>query len=196
MFMCIFYMAIWIFRDRNADIRTTSYTFTLYNSFICSVLSIYYYFTGSTQSVLLLLASLFGYMLADVYYGYIHYHNLMCGFNGYPHHFIYLFVGLYAMYYDWLIAYGIFTIAEISTFILNIKYYFGINNFIIYFLIFISFLLFRVLLWGYIIFKNWDITKKYMLTGAVSITSLFFHVYWTYIHGIKFWKKYISRNTQ
>ena len=94
-FMCIFYMVLWIFRDRNADIRTLSYTFTLYNSFICSILSIYYYFTGSIQSILLLVASLCGYMLADIYYGFIHYHNLMCGFNGYAHHFIYLGVVLY-----------------------------------------------------------------------------------------------------
>lgn len=194
-FMCIFYMVLWIFRDRNADIRSLSYTFTLYNSFICSILSIYYYFTGSIRSVLLILASLTGYMLADTYYGFIYYHNLMRGFNGYIHHIIYLVLVLYTLYYDWMNTFGLFVITEIPTFILNLKHYFGINNFLIHFIIFLGFLMFRVLLWGFIIFKNWGTAKKYIFTIAIAIPALFLHIHWTSIHGIKLWKKYISQWT-
>lgn len=192
LFMCIFYMGIWIFRDKTADIRSTSYTFTLYNSLFCSILSTYYYFTANTYSVLLAVSSLAGYMLADMYYGRIHYHNLMCGFNGYIHHAVYLVFVLYALYYDWISVFGLFSITEIPTFILNMKYYFGINNFPMDFIIFIGFLLLRVFVWGFLFLKNTDIAKKYLATSVVCIPAFFLHIHWTSIHGMKIWKKYIA----
>lgn len=191
--MSLFYMFAWIFRNKSADIRSTSYTFTLLNSLFCSILSVYYFFTGSIGAVLLALASFSSYMLADVYYGRIHYHKLMCGLNGYAHHIVYFLIIYYVFYYDYVSVFGILLLSEIPTLILNIKYYFGILGVPIDFSIFIGFLLFRVLGLVFVIYQNieFGIDNKFAL--VVSSTSLLLYTYWTYIHGTKIWKKYISQ---
>jgi hypothetical protein len=191
--MSLFYMFVWILRDRNADIRSTSYTFTLLNSLFCSILSVYYFFTGSIGAVLLALASFSSYMLADMYYGRIHYHKLMCGLNGYAHHIVYILVVFYVFYYDYANAFGIFFLSEIPTLILNIKYYFNISNFPVDFSIFMGFLLFRVLGWGFVIQQNMTFAIDNKFALVVSSACLLLHMYWTYIHGTKIWKKYISQ---
>lgn len=191
--MSLFYMFVWIFRNKSADIRSTSYTFTLLNSLFCSIFSLYYFFTGSIGAVLLALASFSSYMLADMYYGRMHYHNLMCGLNGYAHHIVYFLLAFYAFYYDLVNIFGIFLIAEIPTLILNIKYYFGISNFPIDFSIFMGFLLFRVLGWGFFIQQNMTFAIDNKFTLIVASACLLLHMYWTYIHGTKIWKKYISQ---
>jgi hypothetical protein len=190
-FMCIFYMVLWMFRDRNKDIKTLSYTFTLYNSIICSILSIYYYFTGSVYVALFIAASLFGYMLADNYYGFIHYHSLMCNLNGYMHHFVYILFFLYFMYYDHINIIASYILCEIATLCLNIKYVFRSDSFLLHLIILLAFILFRVFYWGFITYKNVDIAIAYKTMGIMSVGALFLHTYWTYIHGIKLWKKYI-----
>lgn len=191
--MSLFYMFAWILRDRNADIRTISYTFTLFNSFFCSIFSLYYFFTGSIAAVLIAFASFSSYMLADMYYGRMHYHKLMCGLNGYAHHIVYFLVIFYVFYYDYVNVFGILLLSEIPTFILNIKYYFGILGVPIDFSIFMGFLLFRVLGLVFVIHQNieFGIDNKFAL--VVSSTSLLLYMYWTYIHGTKIWKKYISQ---
>jgi len=190
--MCVFYLGVWIFRDKNADIRSTAQLFSLYNSFFCSVLSIYYFLTGSVFSVFLIIASLFSYTIADIYYGYFHYHHIMCGLNGYAHHFVYLCFCQYLIYIGYSNINAAFAISEIPTFLLNIKYVFQMESFPLQLLILFGFIIFRVIIWGAFIVLNMDTAKKYITTGIFSIGTLILHIHWTSIHAYKTWKKYIA----
>lgn len=188
----IFYMIVWMFRNRSSHVRELSYTFTFYNSLLCSVLSIYYLFSASKKACLLALASMCSYMLADMYYGWIHYHSFMCGLSGYLHHIAYFIVILYSIYYDWINVYGAFLIVEIPTFLLNIKYFFQYEGFAMDFSIFVGFLLFRVLGWGLLIQQNMDIAREYKFTLSTTFVALLLHIYWTGIHGRKIIRKYFG----
>ena len=189
---CIFYMFIWIFRDKNADIRSTGQLFSLYNSAFCSVLSIYYFFTGSVYSALLISASFFSSTIADIYYGYFHYHSIMCKPNGYIHHIVYLLFWTYLIYYDFINIIANFTLCEIATFFINVKQVFRIDSLLIQLSILVSFIVFRDLWWGYLMYKNPDVFKKYIPTAIVSSLSLFLHIQWTITHANKTWK-YITK---
>jgi len=188
----IFYMTVWIFRNREKPIRELSYTFTFYNSLFCCILSVYYFFTTNRTAAIMSLASICSYMLADVYYGALHYHSLMCSLNGYAHHIVYFIVALYTLYYDWMNAAGIFLLSEIPTMILNIKYFFQQSGFTMDVSIFMGFLLFRVLGWGFIIQQNMDIGLEYKFTLSIAGLALLLHIYWTFIHGKKIWRKYLQ----
>jgi hypothetical protein len=191
--LSIFYMFVWIFRDKNADIRSTGQLFSLWNSLFCSVLSIYYIFTGSIYAALIIGASLCSYIIADVYYGYFHYHNIMCSPNGYIHHFIYILFFIYIIYNDFANIIAGFSLSEIPTFLLNLKHVFQIESFYLQLLILLSFMLFRVLYWGFLIYKNINTAIEYKFSGIISSVSLLLHIQWTWIHGCKTWKKYISK---
>lgn len=185
---CIFYVFVWISRDKNANIQTTSQLFSFYNSFFCSVLSIYYFFTGSVRSVLLIAACFFSSTLADMYYGYNHYHSIMCKPNGYIHHVIYLIIWIqYLIWFDMMSATAMFSLCEIATFFLNIKYVFQINSFLLQIIILLSFIVFRVLYWVFLMYKNTDTFIKNKFSGIISIIALFLHIQWTVTHAYKTW---------
>lgn len=186
--LCIFYMFLWIFRDRNADIRSTGQLFSLYNSAFCSIFSIYYYFTKNINSAIFIIASFFSSLLADCYYGYFHYHHIMCKPNGYLHHFIYLGIFLYAyVYHNYIGSIALFSLAEIPSLILNVKQVFQIDSLLIQISILVSFLVFRVLWWAYLMYKNTHVLKKNIPSGIVSSLALFLHIQWTITHAYKTW---------
>jgi hypothetical protein len=191
--LCIFYMFVWIFRDKNADIRSIGQLFSLWNSVLCSAVSIYYIFTGSVYATLIIGASLCSYLIADLYYGYFHYHRIMCSPNGYIHHFIYLFTVLYSIFYGFINMMPIYSLCEIATFFVNIKLIYRLDTFFMQLMILLSFILFRIVYWVFIPYKNINFLKEYKFIGILNITTLLLHTQWTSIHGYKTWKKYISK---
>lgn len=186
-------MGIWIFRDKKADIRSIGQLFSLYNSLLCSILSIYYLFTGSVYATIIIGASLCSYLIADMYYGFLHYHHIMCSPNGYAHHIVYILIVFYLMFYNIMNFIAVFCLCEIATFFLNIKYVFGVDSFFLQLIILLSFILFRVLFWGFIIYKNSDIRKKHFFLKIVALLALGLHIQWTWTHACKIYKKFIGK---
>jgi hypothetical protein len=127
---------------------------------------------GDNFVVLLSVCNLIAYFITDCYIGYRKYNKYMCTLAGYPHHIIYIFISIYALFYDASSFYLLFMVEELPTTILSTgnynkilrkDYLFGFTFFCV-----------RILYHLYLVFK-FSANKLYLILGIVSFGV---HSFW------------------
>lgn len=189
MIFFVLYNTIWYFHDKS-DQDKCSQILTIINSANLSVMFFVYMFTKNTAYPAIGVASFTITNILELVYGPIYYPTRTSILTTYLHHICYL---CFAYYY---IQSGIMNIAtflffaEIPTFLLGIRNYFGIRNIYFESSFGITFLITRVLFWGWIAFSNYDIFKKDNIVISSFGLTLVLHVYWFGAWLIKFVNRY------
>ena len=171
----LFFQIVWHFENKK-DKRRYSNIFTLWSSILLSIFTIIYMITNNNYYASLTYAIFISYLILELIYGRIYFNEYMPLISGYIHHIIYSIITIYSLYtYDMevLSLFSICFLVEIPTILLNIKRYYNIKSKKLELLYGILFLIFRVLLNIFLIYKFYSFDN---FVWYSSILALLVHI--------------------
>lgn len=141
-----FYCIIWNLEDKT-NLAKASTLFTYVNSIINTACWLIFYITENADYLIYGISSLAISLIAELFYGRIHYPEYMYALTTYTHHIVFLFLICISFWYDYLQYTSLVMIVELPTFIFHYMRRYSIREPWLNYSFGISFFLLRIVYW-------------------------------------------------
>ena len=171
-----FYCFIWNIEDKT-NLAKASTLFTYANSGINTLCWLLFYFTTNSNYLIYGISSLFISLIAELFYGTLHYPEHMYFLTAYIHHTLFIILINITFWTDILQYNALVILVEFPVFLLHHKRRYSDNSPWLNYLFGISFLLLRIFYWIWLYFFH-PILSKIQFLKNTAFVILCIYIYW------------------